>query len=254
MIVDELNAKGCLPPVCEKVSMGDEEPSGAINVHDEGMEAEGIPVEVGLDNEKHGLEELALRGINVDQFVGEAVPEAAVNIIEEVAGKVMEGVDEVSEEDGSQEEDTQGEEDASSEEEESSQFVSYNTWVDNMKNKEGEESSSREVRKKNRVIRSTMEWVKVVEEYMEKDKDFEQKVKEALKEVNAYLWTVYDKEKEEYVEVIKIRVVRAVTIFLVKVELCSSWKNDKGLLERNLKANIDLIGARICPWAVAWDL
>lgn len=99
-----------------------------------------------------------------------------------------------------------------------------------------------------------MEWVKMVEEYMEKDKDFEQKVKDALKEVNAYLWTVYDKEKEEYVEVIKIRVVRAAVIFLVKVELCSSWKNDKGLLERNLKANIDLIGARICAWAVAWDL
>lgn len=141
MIVDELNAKGCLPPVCEKVSMGDEELTGAINVHDEGMEAEGIPVEVGLDNEKHGLEELAQKGINVDQFVGEAVLEAAVNIIEEVAGKVMEeGVEEVSEEDGSQEEDTQGEEDASSEEEKSSQSVSYNTWVDNMKNKVGNDS------------------------------------------------------------------------------------------------------------------
>nr|GMD40826.1 hypothetical protein Iba_chr10aCG13140 [Ipomoea batatas] len=122
------------------------------------------------------------------------------------------------------------------------------------KSQEGEESSSREVRKKDRVIKSTLEWVKVVEEYMEKDKNFELKVKEALKEVNAYLWTVYDKEKEEYAEEIKKRAVRAATIFFVKVELCSSSKNEKGLLERNLKANIDLIGARICAWAVEWDL
>nr|GMD04071.1 hypothetical protein Iba_chr06aCG14960 [Ipomoea batatas] len=94
------------------------------------------------------------------------------------------------------------------------------------KGKEGRAESSIQTREKDMsegskkgemVFKNTMEWVDVVEEYMKKDKGFEQKVKEALKEVNAYLWTVYDKEKEEYVEEGKNRAMRAATIFLVKL-------------------------------------
>nr|GMD90343.1 hypothetical protein Iba_chr14dCG8750 [Ipomoea batatas] len=99
-----------------------------------------------------------------------------------------------------------------------------------------------------------MDWVRVVEEFMKKDKVLEQKVKEALKEVNAYLWTVYDKEKQEYIEEGRNRTMRAAAIFLVKVRHCPSWGSENGLLGRHLKANIDLIGARICAWAVVWDL
>nr|GME14184.1 hypothetical protein Iba_scaffold15021.1CG0030 [Ipomoea batatas] len=38
---------------------------------------------------EQGLEELAQKGINIEQFVGEAILEAAVNIIEEAAGNVI---------------------------------------------------------------------------------------------------------------------------------------------------------------------
>nr|GMC68963.1 TMV resistance protein N-like [Ipomoea batatas] len=69
-----------------------------------------------------------------------------------------------------------------------------------------------------RVFKNTMDWVKVVEEFMKKDKVLDQKVKEALKEVNTYLWTVYDKEKEEYIEEGINRAMRAAAIFLVKLE------------------------------------
>lgn len=110
------------------------------------------------------------------------------------------------------------------------------------------------VKKGERVFKNTMEWVDVVEEYMKKDKGFEQKVKEALKEVNAYLWTVYDKEKEEYVEEGKNRAMRAAAIFLVKVKICPSWERENGSLGKYLKANIDVVGARICHWAVTLDL
>nr|GLL21801.1 hypothetical protein Itr_chr03CG08120 [Ipomoea trifida] len=262
----------CIPPICEK-------PAVAI--------------------EEQGLEELARKGIKVDQCLGEAILEAVVNIIEEVADNVMgeEGV-EVSDEGG--DEDSQVEKDSGSEEEQSSQSVSYNTWVDNLKNKvgndsvllklveeakqevesffdnalkemgmvdydmksdglvqkangiffrkvaargkseelglrselrgerdraesapiekevqESEGSSTREVRKKDRVTKSTTEWVQVVEEYMKKDKEFDQKVKKALKEVNEYLWTVYDNEKDAYIEEQKKRTMRASSIFLV---------------------------------------
>nr|GMD70938.1 hypothetical protein Iba_chr12eCG11170 [Ipomoea batatas] len=68
-----------------------------------------------------------------------------------------------------------------------------------------------------RVFKNTMDFVKVVEEFMKKDKVLDEKVKEALKEVNTYLWTVYDKEKEEYIEEGINRAMRAATIFLVKV-------------------------------------
>nr|GMD89238.1 40S ribosomal protein S15a-1 [Ipomoea batatas] len=81
-----------------------------------------------------------------------------------------------------------------------------------------------------RVFNNTMEWVKVVEEFMKEDKDFDQKVKEALKEVNTYLWTVYDKEKEEYIEEGINRAMRAAAIFLVKVKHCPSWGSENGLL------------------------
>nr|GMC82275.1 hypothetical protein Iba_chr04bCG11890 [Ipomoea batatas] len=101
-----------------------------------------------------------------------------------------------------------------------------------------------------RGLKNTMEWVKVVEELMKKDKGFDQKVKEALKEVNTYLWTVYDKKKEEYVEEGRNRAMRAATIFLVKVKLCPSWNRENGMLGKYLKANIDAVGARICHWAV----
>nr|GMC82476.1 hypothetical protein Iba_chr04bCG13750 [Ipomoea batatas] len=105
-----------------------------------------------------------------------------------------------------------------------------------------------------RGLKNTMEWVKVVEELMKKDKGFDQKVKEALKEVNTYLWTVYDKKKEEYVEEGRNRAMRAATIFLVKVKLCPSWNRENGMLGKYLKANIDAVGARICHWAVTLNL
>nr|GMD63974.1 uncharacterized protein LOC109181091 [Ipomoea batatas] len=103
-----------------------------------------------------------------------------------------------------------------------------------------------------RVFKNTMDLVKVVEEFMKKDKVLDEKVKEALKEVNTYLWTVYDKEKEEYIEEGINRAMRAATIFLVKVKHCPSWGSENGLFGRYLKANIDSVGARIaigpCHW------
>nr|GMD68882.1 universal stress protein A-like protein [Ipomoea batatas] len=105
-----------------------------------------------------------------------------------------------------------------------------------------------------RVFKNTMDLVKVVEEFMKKDKVLDEKVKEALKEVNTYLWTVYDKEKEEYIEEGINRAMRAATIFLVKAKHCPSWGSENGLLGRYLKANIDSVGARICYWAVSLDL
>nr|GMC61994.1 TMV resistance protein N-like [Ipomoea batatas] len=52
-------------------------------------DTDGILKEVDKEAILEGLEELARKGISVDQFVGEAVFEAAVNIIEEAVGNVM---------------------------------------------------------------------------------------------------------------------------------------------------------------------
>nr|GME01784.1 hypothetical protein Iba_contig2837CG0010 [Ipomoea batatas] len=289
-------------------------------------------MEAGSTIVKQGLEELACKGISIDHFVGDAVLEAAVNIIEEAAGNVM--TEEVAgmEGEGSQKDDSQ-EEISSAGEEVSSQSISYNTWVEKLKQKVGRESgllslvedarqevesffegtlkelgragceeraeelfhkangiflvkiaamglsverslscalrgvrdkaesvqesggsSKGEVRKRERVFKNTMDWVSMVEEYMKKDKLFEQKVKEALKEINAYLWTVYDKKKEEYVEEGRNRAMKAAAIFFVKVKQCPAWGSENGLLGRHLKANIDSVGARICHWAVTLDM
>nr|GMC90406.1 hypothetical protein Iba_chr04fCG7820 [Ipomoea batatas] len=82
-----------------------------------------------------------------------------------------------------------------------------------------ERNSKGEVRE----FKNSMDWVRVVEEFMKKDKLLDQKVKEAMKEINEYLWTVYDKEKEEYTEEGRNRAMKAATIFLVKVKHCPSW-------------------------------
>nr|GMC52714.1 hypothetical protein Iba_chr01cCG17830 [Ipomoea batatas] len=113
-----------------------------------------------------------------------------------------------------------------------------------------ERNSKGEVRE----FKNSMDWVRVVEEFMKKDKLLDQKVKEAMKEINEYLWTVYDKEKEEYTEEGRNRAMKAATIFLVKVKHCPSWGSENGLLGKHLKDNIDTIGARICHWAVTLDL
>nr|GMD48721.1 hypothetical protein Iba_chr10fCG9090 [Ipomoea batatas] len=89
-----------------------------------------------------------------------------------------------------------------------------------------ERNSKGEVRE----FKNSMDWVRVVEEFMKKDKLLDQKVKEAMKEINEYLWTVYDKEKEEYTEEGRNRAMKAATIFLVKVKHCPSWGSENGLL------------------------
>ncbi|XP_031111987.1 uncharacterized protein LOC116015961 [Ipomoea triloba] len=85
------NENRCMPHVCENVSMIDEVQAAAR------LEAEAVQVE-------QSLEELARKGISVDQFIGEAVLEAAVHIIEKAADDVMEekGVEEVEKEGGGQ--------------------------------------------------------------------------------------------------------------------------------------------------------
>nr|GME19919.1 hypothetical protein Iba_scaffold24080CG0010 [Ipomoea batatas] len=235
-----------------------------------------------------GLEELARKGISIDQFVGESILEAAKNVIEETADKVVREVEidaallnvpvlnrkvsipTVCEDvhlsnDGQQLENGNVRKDqatgaailnapvANSEKviDESTNMikemegnVSKGVGVVNSGNNHQQEkgnSSSRgdslqrmamNASKSEKCVtpKNTMEWVDVVEEYMKKDKGFEQKVKEALKEVNAYLWTVYDKEKEEYVEEGKNRAMRAAAIFLVKVKICPSWERENGSL------------------------
>nr|GMC71021.1 hypothetical protein Iba_chr03aCG21260 [Ipomoea batatas] len=80
----------------------------------------------------------------------------------------------------------------------------------------GKKVSEGSLKGERKEFKNTMEWVRKVEELMKKDKILDQKVDEALKEVNKYLWTVYDKEKEEYVEEGRNRAMKAATIFLVK--------------------------------------
>nr|GME11795.1 hypothetical protein Iba_scaffold12463CG0010 [Ipomoea batatas] len=314
-----------MPHACENALLTEVAVNDAPTV---GVGAESAAV-------KLGLEELAREGVSIEHFVDEAVLEAAVNIIEEAAGKVMdEGVECVIDGEDSQKDDTQGEDDPNLETEESSHSISYNTWFENLKEKIGSNkklmtvvmeakqevesffdnaiqelgrdgceekaneliqkangiflwkvaakgmsiekgmrdelrgvrvraesemqesggSSKGEVKNKEKVFKNTMEWVKVVDAYMKEDRVLEQKVREALKEVNEYLWTVYDKEKEEYFEEGRNRAMKAAAIFLVKVRHCPSWGRENGLLGRHLKSNIDTIGARICHWAVTMNL
>nr|GMD01490.1 hypothetical protein Iba_chr05fCG7910 [Ipomoea batatas] len=301
--------------------------NSAAAMHYESMEA-------GSSIVKHGLEELACKGISIDQFVGDAVLEAAVNIIEEAGGNVMAEEVAVKDGEGSQKDDAQ-EDNSSAEEEDFSQSVSYKTWVENLKSKAGEDSelmnvieeAKREVdhffqlalkelgkeiydecsdeivkkaneffilkleregkeigsrlkkelgwieketpatktsesegssnassKKKGRVIKTSNDWVGVAEEFMGQDKGFESKVKGALKAVNDYLWTVFDKEKNAYLEEKKIRAVRAASIFLDIVKGSPVWGAENELLGRILKTNRELIGGRICFWAEKWDL
>nr|GMC81212.1 hypothetical protein Iba_chr04bCG1870 [Ipomoea batatas] len=333
-----LNNDRCTPPVClndpacEKEFMqGDgaltgnmDIPIASENAPDQGnLEATignewlpTAPIQMETWAIKQGLEELAQKGMSVEQFVGEAVLEAAVNIIEEAADNVVR--EEEVESSGSE-----------------GESISFDSWVENLKAKVGKDSglltlveeakqevenffdnalkewgeagceeksvellqkangiflgkiaarglsvdrglscelrgvrdkseseklqesggsSKGEVRKKERVFKNTMDWVNMVEECMKRDKLFEQKVEEALKEINAYLWTVYDKEKEEYIEDGRNRAMKAAAIFFVRVEQCPAWGSENGLLGRHLKANIDSVGARICHWAVTLDL
>nr|GMC71026.1 hypothetical protein Iba_chr03aCG21300 [Ipomoea batatas] len=76
----EQNVSKCTPYACENDCVRDNELTAVMN--NENMEAGSTLV-------KQGLEELACKGISVDQFVGDAVLEAAISIIEEAAGNVM---------------------------------------------------------------------------------------------------------------------------------------------------------------------
>nr|GMD12078.1 hypothetical protein Iba_chr07aCG0060 [Ipomoea batatas] len=116
------------------------------------------------------------------------------------------------------------------------------------KNKDVQESEASS-KKKERVIKNSNDWVGVVEEFMGQDKGFESKVKEALKDVNEYLWTVFDKEKNAYLEEKKVRAMRAAAIFLDIVKNSHVWGAENDLLGQILKANRELIGGRICFWA-----
>nr|GMD77060.1 hypothetical protein Iba_chr13bCG16220 [Ipomoea batatas] len=304
---------------------------------------------------EQGLDELVRKGISVEQFVGEAVLEAATNIIEDAAAKVVNenlsmnkgmqsenipgaetGAVVVEETETNMMQEAKGKEvcgeggngdqaqdDSSMEKEESSQSMSFRTWAENLKNKAGEDSglvkaideAKREVdyffqlafkelgkeiyeectdglvkkaneifvsklvregteidsrlkkelgwidkdssatkksesegssnassKKKGRVIKTSNDWVGVAEEFMRQDKGFESKVEEALKAVNDYLWTVFDKEKNAYLEEKKIRAVRAAAIFLDIVKDSPVWGAENELLGRILKANRELIG------------
>nr|GMC54420.1 hypothetical protein Iba_chr01dCG15950 [Ipomoea batatas] len=308
------------------------------------------PINLEAGAVEQGLEALVRKGIDVDQFVAEAVLEAAVNIIENAAENVMEeevraeecdvnGKAKKGEEVGNEKE-KQG--DSSSKDggskDESTQSVSYGTWAENLKKKAGEdsdlikvieeakqevgyffqlafkelgkeiydecsdeivkkaneffilkleregkkigsrlkrelgwiekdtpaakrnengesdESSNASSKRKGRVIKNSMDWVDIVKEFMEKDNEFERKVKEALKAVNDYLWTVFDKEKNAYLEDGKARAVRGAAIFLEIVKQCSTWGAENGLLGRILKPNQELIGGQLCIWAEELNL
>nr|GMD89232.1 hypothetical protein Iba_chr14cCG14820 [Ipomoea batatas] len=121
-------------------------------------------------------------------------------------------------------------------------------------NGESDESSNASSKRKGRVIKNSMDWVDIVKEFMEKDNDFERKVKEALKAVNDYLWTVFDKEKNAYLEDGKARAVRGAAIFLEIVQQSPAWGAENGLLGRILKPNQELIGGQLCIWAEEWNL
>nr|GMC71024.1 uncharacterized protein LOC109147873 [Ipomoea batatas] len=108
-------------------------------------------------------------------------------------------------------------------------------------NGESDESSNASSKRKGRVIKNSMDWVDIVKEFMEKDNEFERKVKEALKAVNDYLWTVFDKEKNAYLEDGKARAVRGAAIFLEIVKQSPAWGAENDLLGRILKPNQELI-------------
>nr|GMC46811.1 hypothetical protein Iba_chr01aCG5550 [Ipomoea batatas] len=329
---------------------------GAARKMDEGMPAvcKNVHMRDGELNTpiQQGLEELARKGISINQFVGEVVLEAAVNIIDEAADIVMEGegVD-----DDPEKEEEQGAQ-------RSSQSVSYNTWVDNLKNKVGnnsvllklaeeaklevesffdnalkelgraeydlktdelvhkangiflrrmaargnseelglrselrgerdraddassmektlerEESSSREVRKNARSktagiegkgaqtqesqgslvgkvdnekenkeggIKSRADWMRLLFDCMKHDKGFAKLVMEALREINEYLWTVYDKGKKEYSESNEILAMKAATILMEKARfnVAKGKLDPEEVLGRCLKANPKLLG------------
>nr|GMD77067.1 hypothetical protein Iba_chr13bCG16290 [Ipomoea batatas] len=118
-------------------------------------------------------------------------------------------------------------------------------WIDKdssaTKKSESEGSSNASSKKKGRVIKTSNDWVGVAEEFMRQDKGFESKVEEALKAVNDYLWTVFDKEKNAYLEEKKIRAVRAAVIFLDIVKDSPVWGAENELLGRILKANQTLL-------------
>nr|GLL40525.1 hypothetical protein Itr_chr11CG25370 [Ipomoea trifida] len=117
-----------------------------------------------------------------------------------------------------------------------------------------EGSSNASSKRKGRVIKTEMDWVEIVKEFMGNDREFERKVKEALKAVNDYLWTVFDKENKAYLEEGKDRAGRGADIFLDIVKQSPAWGAENNLLGRILKANHELIGGRICIWAEEWDL
>nr|GME21594.1 hypothetical protein Iba_scaffold28446CG0010 [Ipomoea batatas] len=117
-----------------------------------------------------------------------------------------------------------------------------------------DESSNASSKRKGRVIKNSMDWVDIVKEFMEKDNGFERKVKEALKAVNDYLWTVFDKEKNAYLEDGKARAVRGAAIFLEIVRQSPAWGAENDLLGRILKPNQELIGGQLCIWAEELNL
>nr|GMC81210.1 hypothetical protein Iba_chr04bCG1850 [Ipomoea batatas] len=121
-------------------------------------------------------------------------------------------------------------------------------------NGESDESSNASSKRKGRVIKNSKDWVDIVKEFMEKDNGFERKVKEALKAVNDYLWTVFDKEKNAYLEDGKARAVRGAAIFLEIVKQSPAWGSENDLLGRVLKPNQELIGGQLCIWAEEWNL
>nr|GMD39465.1 polyadenylate-binding protein 4-like [Ipomoea batatas] len=88
---ENLNTEESTPTACKNDTMvveQDKEPTAAVQV--EGLETEATPsATIGGVQVVQGLEELACKGIDVDQFVDEAVLEAAIDIIEEAAGNVM---------------------------------------------------------------------------------------------------------------------------------------------------------------------
>nr|GMD57861.1 hypothetical protein Iba_chr11eCG16850 [Ipomoea batatas] len=75
---ERAEVKGGTPPVC-----------GNVSINEETEQAQGSGMPIITEAILEGLEELACKGISVDQFVDEAVIEAAVSIIEDAAGNVM---------------------------------------------------------------------------------------------------------------------------------------------------------------------
>nr|GLL47930.1 hypothetical protein Itr_chr14CG27040 [Ipomoea trifida] len=220
----KIQENGGIPPVCGNVSMRIEEPNAPITEQVQGVKQGHV--EISSSSKEESIQYVTPKGkgnggMTVGNFLvqfGKAMDAIVQESIERKERRGKEGG-------------------LGSESSDSAQVCAKDV---------SKGSSKGEVR----VFKNTMDWVRVVEEFMKKDKVLEQKVKE----VNAYLWTVYDKEKEEYIEEGRNRAMRAAAIFLVKVRHCPSWGSENVLLGRHLKANTDLIGARICAWAVAWDL